>query len=406
MPSPSRALLFLLLVVAAVFAQAPPPLPPQQQCLSDSALAAALPPPTDRHECCQKRVCGVECPRAVPPPATGFRVAVIVAIVLSFVVGVATLFLIRGNADNFFVAGRSLPLYVVAVSLASQSIDSNALLANAHFSFTLHLFDGAVIPIGLGLSLVLNAVFLAARINRERVLTLPDIFAKRYGRTVEMLVSLATITSFLFLLAGNLVGMGAVLSYLLDMRPSTAVWIAAAVVCAYTASGGLFSVAYTDLVQGVFGWLGCLACAFWFIHNVRPAAAPPSRGFPSYVYPDRLGDRGVCDAYSGVACAFNRELCCFGASNHTDNGAFPIGDRQVFANQMLSPTALSPFPNALLWNWATIFILAFGNLAALDFQARCMASRSPRVATLGCVIAGCLTFVVGIPFSYLGSITR
>jgi hypothetical protein len=36
---------------------------------------------------------------------------------------------------------------------------------------------------------------------------------------------------------------------------------------------------------------------------------------------------------------------------------------------MTNPWALSPFPNAIFWDWATIFILGFGNLAALDFQA-------------------------------------
>jgi Na+/proline symporter len=73
---------------------------------------------------------------------------------------------------------------------------------------------------------------------------------------------------------------------------------------------------------------------------------------------------------------------------------------------MTDPLGLTPFPNAILWNWATIFILGFGNLAALDFQARTMASKTPRIATIGCIIAGFLTFFVGIPFSYLGAITR
>ena len=67
-------------------------------------------------------------------------------------------------------------------------------------------FDGAVIPIGLGLSLILNGIFLAHKINGESALTLPDVLAKRYGKVVEVLVSLTTITSFLMLLAGNLVG--------------------------------------------------------------------------------------------------------------------------------------------------------------------------------------------------------
>lgn len=333
---------------------------------------------------------------------------VTVAIVLSCLIGLATFFLVRGRAEEFFVGARNLPLPVIAITLAAQSIDSNALLGNVDLAYKFHFYDGAVIPIGLGLSLIVNAIFLAAPINRECLLTLPDLFAKRYGRTVEILVSLATSVSFLFLLAGNLVGMSLILSFLLDLSPSASVWMSTALVWAYTASGGLLSVAYTDVLQGAVGWVGCLVAAFWFIHNIEPAAPPPSRGFESYIYPDLLGEGGVCDLYEGVSCAVNNTLCCFNSNLNAepDNGAFPVGDQRVFPTQMFSPTALSPFPNAIFWNWATIIILAFGNLAALDFQARCMASRTPRIATIGCVIGGCLTFLVGIPFSYLGAITR
>jgi hypothetical protein len=98
---------------------------------------------------------------------------------------------------------------------------------------------------------------------------------------------------------------------------------------------------------------------------------------------------------------------------------------------MTNALALSPFPNAIFWNWATIFILAFGNrkfvfllatlfkylsyltldhlgysVGALDFQVRCMAAKTPRTAVIGCVLGGLITFFIGIPFSYLGAITR
>jgi Na+/proline symporter len=80
-------------------------------------------------------------------------------------------------------------------------------LGNADLSYKYSFFDGAVLPIGLGLSLILNAIFLARFINQENVLTLPDVLAKRYGKIVEVVVSCITIVSFLMLLAGNLVGM-------------------------------------------------------------------------------------------------------------------------------------------------------------------------------------------------------
>jgi hypothetical protein len=63
-----------------------------------------------------------------------------------------------------------------------------------------------------------------------------------------------------------------------------------------------------------------------------------------------------------------------------DNFAYPNGDFAVFPGSMTDPDAYAPFPNALLLNWATIIVLALGNLCALDFQQRSMAAKSPRVA--------------------------
>lgn len=156
-------------------------------------------------------------------------------------------------------------------------------------------------------------------------------------------------------------------------------------------------------------------------------------------------DEETCQMYDGVPCSIEETACCYNAAKWcpdpendpencvADNGAYPYGDQRVFSNQMTEAGSLYPFPNAVIFNWATIvshvyemvdhsflryrvrssieflllqFVLAFGNLAALDFQARCMASKTPKIATIGCAIAGCLTFVVGIPWSYLGAITR
>lgn len=169
---------------------------------------------------------------------------------------------------------------MVAITLGAQSIDSNAILGNADLSYRFSFWDGAVIPIGLGLSLILNGIFLAHHINEDQILTLPDAFAKRYGRVVEVLVSLCTVTSFLMLLAGNLVGFGAITSYVWDISDTAAIWLASIIIWLYTCCGGLFSVAYTDVVQGVMGWSGCAIMAFWFIANEDPSAPPPSIGFP------------------------------------------------------------------------------------------------------------------------------
>lgn len=143
----------------------------------------------------------------------GYGIAVGISIAVSFFIGIMSFIFIKGESINFFLAGRSLPMWMIAITLAACAIDSNALLGNADLSYKYQFWDGAVLPLGLALSLFLNGILLAQHINNDEVLTLPDVFAKRYGKTVEVLISLCCLTSFLFLLAGNLVGMGRIVGY-------------------------------------------------------------------------------------------------------------------------------------------------------------------------------------------------
>jgi Na+/proline symporter len=82
------------------------------------------------------------------------------------------------------------------------------------------------------------------------------------------------------LLAGNLVGFGAITGYIWGISDTAAIFLAAGIIWLYTCCGGLFSVAYTDVAQGLMGWSGCAVMAFWFIANETPNAPPPSIGFP------------------------------------------------------------------------------------------------------------------------------
>lgn len=261
--------------------------------------------------CCMYDVCGLQCPitqrapsRGEEPEGTtvqkcigrqsnsrsvmcmilpGYSIAVIVGVLIPFIAGLSMYLFVKGSAETFFVADRSLPLFVVVMTLASQSIDSNALLGNADLSYKYGFWDGVVLPLGLALSLFINGIFLAAKVQQDNVLTLPDIFAKRYGRVVEVLVSCATISSFIMLLAGNLVGMGVVLAYVWKIEENGAIWIASAMCWAYAVSGGLYSVAYTDVIQGLVGWLGITIFAFSVFASEKMKASPPSIGFPGWL---------------------------------------------------------------------------------------------------------------------------
>lgn len=66
---------------------------------------------------------------------SGFAVAVGLCIMVSFLIGLSTYFFVQGEAENYFVAGHSLPLWIVAMTLAAQSVDSNSLLGNVDLAY-------------------------------------------------------------------------------------------------------------------------------------------------------------------------------------------------------------------------------------------------------------------------------
>ncbi|EFJ45094.1 hypothetical protein VOLCADRAFT_94586 [Volvox carteri f. nagariensis] len=367
-----------------------------------------------QYGCCQKYVCGIACPAAFDTKGIAVQFGIPVAVVslswflMALIIARLT---IKGDARNFFVCNRSLPMYVVVCALLAQGLDSNATLGmacssrtccfvgNVVNSYKFAFWDGAVLPLGLGISLVLNGLLLAAPINRMRLLTLPELFGRKYGGLMEVIVSCIEITSFTFLLAGNLVGISLVLQFCFGLPKGGSIAIAGTVLGIYSASGGLFSVALTDLPQVIGGFTAFTATVIYMMtHESGPQAAPPSLGFAL----DLGNITATTPGYSGP---LNCSDPVTGAST-CDNYAYPQGDKLVYDNGMTDPNAYAPFPNAILINWATIFVLGLGNLCALDFQARCMASKTPNVARTSCFISGILLVCIGVPFGLLSGLAR
>ena len=82
--------------------------------------------------------------------------------------------------------------------------------------------------------------------------------------------------------------------------------------------------------------------------------------------------------------------------------AYPMGDVRTLPNQMTDPDAIDPIPNAIFFNWVTIFVLGFGNLAALDFQARVFSAKGRELAVAGCIMGGIISWIIGMLSERLG----
>ena len=184
---------------------------------------------------------------------------------------------IKGDSVNYLVAGRGLVLPLAAATLMAQSVDSNATLGNTDLTAEFGFWAGASLPIGLALCLFLTALFFAKPLNRMGLVTLPDFYRVKYGRTTEFVASIVMVLSFAFLLAGNLVAGGYLFQAFLGSSYVVGVIMIAAIVLFYTASGGLFAVAYTDAIQVAIAFVGSLLL-FGFIWSTFGLDIPAGMG--------------------------------------------------------------------------------------------------------------------------------
>ncbi len=168
------------------------------------------------------------------------------------------------NSKDYLVAGRSLPLYMnVATVFATWFGAETVLAVSATFAKDgLNGIPGD--PFGASLCLVLAALLFARLFYRMNLLTIGDFYKRRYGKLVEVLTSLAIVGSYLGWTSAQMTALGLVIHVLsggtVDL--GTAILIGAGVVLLYTAFGGMWSVAFTDLFQTVIILVGLTAVAF------------------------------------------------------------------------------------------------------------------------------------------------
>ncbi|XP_019715517.1 high affinity choline transporter 1-like [Hippocampus comes] len=76
-----------------------------------------------------------------------------------------------------------------------------------------------------------------------------DPFQRKYGKGLTAVFSCTSLFLDIFWVPGTLTSLGVTMSVVLDMSFSVCIWISACVAIPYTLLGGLYSVAYTDVIQ-------------------------------------------------------------------------------------------------------------------------------------------------------------
>ncbi|NXG12170.1 SC5A7 protein, partial [Sakesphorus luctuosus] len=107
-------------------------------------------------------------------------------------------------------------------------------------------------PVGFALSLVIGGFFFVNPMRSKNYVTVMDPIQETYGNMMGSLLFIPPLLGEVFWFAAILASLGATMRVILDIGGPSAIIVSACTVILYTLLGGLYSVAYTDVIQMVF----------------------------------------------------------------------------------------------------------------------------------------------------------
>lgn len=195
--------------------------------------------------------------------------------------GIAFWFARRNRSEaDFLLAGRSLGPWLGTFAVFATWFGAETCVGATGEAYTRGLSGVLADPFAYTLGILAVGIFFAVPLWTRGITTLADLFRSRYSPGVERLAALIMIPASVMWAAAQVRAFGQVLSAVGDFNLVFAISIAAAVVILYTAIGGMWANAVTDLVQGVVLILGILALfiAFVALGGLQTIAAqPPER---------------------------------------------------------------------------------------------------------------------------------
>ncbi|XP_068160501.1 high-affinity choline transporter 1-like [Antennarius striatus] len=117
-----------------------------------------------------------------------------------------------------------------------------------------------IVFLSYSLSFIIGGLVFVRPMRERNCLTMLDPFTIKYGKEVTAGLSLLSVALDVAWVASILSSLGGTMSVVLDLSFSLCIWISSAVAVIYTLMGGLYSVAYTDIIQLILIFIGLIIC--------------------------------------------------------------------------------------------------------------------------------------------------
>ncbi|XP_022826133.1 high-affinity choline transporter 1 [Spodoptera litura] len=178
------------------------------------------------------------------------------------------------SEEEVMLAGRSIGLFVGIFTMTATWVGGGYINGTAEAIYTSGLV-WCQAPFGYALSLVFGGIFFANPMRKQGYVTMLDPLQDSFGSRMGGLLFLPALCGEVFWAAGILAALGATLAVIIDMDHRTSVIFSACVAVFYTLFGGLYSVAYTDVIQLFCIFIGLWMCIpfAWANEHVKPLSS-------------------------------------------------------------------------------------------------------------------------------------
>ncbi|MGD2272355.1 MAG: sodium:solute symporter [Desulfobacterales bacterium] len=164
-----------------------------------------------------------------------------------------------GNAEEYFLAGRSLSWPLIGLSLYASNISSSSLVGMAGSGYTTG-FSVFSYEWMAAIALILLAIFFLPFYLRSNIYTTPEFLEKRYDARLKYYFSGLTVFTNIGVDTAATLYAGALVIQLII--PSVELWQSIVMLAIfsglYTIAGGLRAVVYTDAIQAVLLIMGSI----------------------------------------------------------------------------------------------------------------------------------------------------
>jgi len=169
------------------------------------------------------------------------------------------------NIEDFFLAGRKLPGFLVFLSLTASWIGATSTLVSVDEAYGNGLSSFWIMGFPAIATVLIFAFFLSSRIRRLPIVSLPDLVEMRYGKIVRHMASALIVWYMVVLASSQMVAAGRFLGQFIGITYLQGLLLGIGVVLIYSVLGGFFSIVITDGFQFFCMAAGILGLLFFLL---------------------------------------------------------------------------------------------------------------------------------------------